>query len=75
MEMSNHQLVHPISKPILSQQEKYIKAFHVSQKLASLASEAPMREFNEKLRCLEEIARIWECGGYFSVDEYCGEGW
>ena len=68
-------VVHPISKPILSQQEKYRKAFHVSQKLASLASEAPMREFNEKLRCLEEIARIWECGGYFSVDEYCGEGW
>ena len=67
-------VVHPISKPILSQQEKYRKAFHVSQKLASLASEAPMREFNEKLRCLKEIARIWECEGYFSVDKHCGEG-
>ena len=67
-------VVHPISRPILSQQEKYRKAFHVSQKLASLASEAPMRDFNEKLRCLEEIARIWESGGYFSVDEYHKEG-
>ena len=67
-------MVQPISKPILSQQEKYRKTFHVSQRLASLASEAPMREFDEKLRCLEEIARIWESGGYFNIDEYCGEG-
>ena len=67
-------VVHLISKPILSQQEKYRKAFHASQKLASLASEAPMRKFNKKLRCLEEIARIWESGGYFSVDEYRKEG-
>ena len=44
-------VVEPTTKHILSQQEKYRKAFHVSQKLAS---EALMREFNEKLKSLEK---------------------
>ena len=67
-------VVEPVTKPILSQQEKYRKAFHITQKLASLAAEAPMREFDEKLKCLENILSIWECGGNFNVDEYCDEG-
>ena len=37
------------TKKVLSQHEKYRRAFHVTQKLASLASEAPMREIGEQL--------------------------
>jgi len=64
-------VVQPSTKSILSQQEKYRKAYHVTQKLASLASEAPMREFGEKLKYLEKILSIWEHGGNFNLDEYC----
>ena len=34
---------------VLSQQDKYRKASHVTTKLTSLVSEAPMREFKQKL--------------------------
>ena len=34
---------HMKSKPILSQHDKYHKAFHVAQKLSTVVSESPMR--------------------------------
>ena len=37
------------TKPILSRHNKYRKAFHVAQKLSTVVSESPMREFKEKL--------------------------
>lgn len=52
---------------VLSQHEKFRKANHVMQKLASLASEVSMKEFNVRLACLE--GSIWEQGGYLSVIE------
>ena len=58
---------------VLSQHEKFRKANHVTQKLASLASEVSMKEFNVRLACLEEITKIWERGGYLSVIECCDD--
>lgn len=40
------------SSRILSQHEKYRRAFGVAQKLASLASEIPMNEYHHALECL-----------------------
>ena len=37
----------PSTKKVLSQHEKYRRAYHVTQRLTSLASVAPMREFGE----------------------------
>lgn len=48
---------------VLSQHEKLN---HLTQKLASLASEVSMKEFNVRLACLEAIIKIWEQGGYLS---------
>ena len=48
---------------VLSQQDKYRKASHITTKLASLVSEAPMREFKQKLSTLEDILKVWEQGG------------
>ena len=39
---------------VLAQQDKYRKASHITTKLASLVSEAPMREFKQKLSTLED---------------------
>ena len=53
---------HMKTKPILSQHDKYRKAFHVAQKLSTVVSESPMREFNEKLAILEKLLEMWEQG-------------
>jgi zinc finger SWIM domain-containing protein 3 len=50
------------TKPILSQHDKYRKAFRITQKLTSIVSEAPMREFEEKLESLKRIVHMWETG-------------
>ena len=50
------------TKPILSQHDKYRKAFHVTQKLSTVVSESPMREFNEKITVLEKLLEMWEQG-------------
>jgi len=56
---------------VLSQHEKFKKANSITQKLATLASEASMKEFNSRA-CLKEIAKIWEQRDHLSV-EYCEE--
>lgn len=50
------------TKPILSQHDKYHKAFRVTQKLTSILSEAPMREFEEKLGTVKKLIQIWQDG-------------
>jgi len=47
---------------ILSQQDKYRKAFHVAQRLSGVVSESPMREFNEKMQVLKRLLNLWEQG-------------
>lgn len=54
--------IHMKTKPILSQHDMYRKAFHVTQKLSTVVSESPMREFNEKLATLEKLLEMWEQG-------------
>ncbi|XP_028417229.1 zinc finger SWIM domain-containing protein 3-like [Dendronephthya gigantea] len=49
-------------KRILSQHEKYRKAFATCQTLASCVSEFPMREFHEKAAVLEKILMYWRNG-------------
>ena len=48
------------TQPILSQQDKYRKAFHVAQRLSGVVSESPMREFNEKMQVLKRLLNLWE---------------
>jgi len=59
-------------RAVLSQHEKFRKANSIAQKLATLASEVSMKEFNSRLACLEEVTKIWERGGHLSV-ECCDE--
>lgn len=59
----------PSTHQVLSQHEKYRKAYHVTQKLASLASEAPMREFGEQLATLEKLFALWQNGSQAVVVE------
>ena len=61
------------TQKVLSQHEKYRKAYHVTQKLASLASEAPMREFGEQLATLEKILALWQKGSQAVVSEFTGD--
>lgn len=53
---------HVKTKPVLSQHDKYRKSFHVAQRLASVVSDSPMREFNEKLATLNRLLHMWEQG-------------
>ena len=55
------------SSRILSQHEKYRKAFGIAQKLASLASEIPMKEYHYALECLQKIVEMWEKGKHVAV--------
>ena len=59
----------PSTQQVLSHHEKYRKAYHVTQKLASLASEAPMREFGEQLVTLEKLLALWQNGSQAVVVE------
>ena len=45
-------------RAVLSQHEKFRKANSVAQKLATLASEVSMKEFNSRLACLKEITKF-----------------
>ena len=58
---------------VLSQQDKYRKASHITTKLASLVSEAPMREFKQKLSTLEDILKVWEQCGRCTIQECEGQ--
>ena len=59
----------PSTKKVLFQHEKYCRAVHVTQKLASLASEAPMREFGEQLGTLEKFLTLHQNGSQAVVVE------
>ena len=59
-------------RAVLSQHEKSRKANRITQRLATLASEVSMKDFNSRLACLEEIAKIWEQGDHVSVE--CCDG-
>ena len=48
------------SSRILSQHEKYRKAFGIAEKLASLASEIPMNEYHYALESLQKLVEMWE---------------
>ena len=58
---------------VLAQQDKYRKASHITTKLASLVSEAPMREFKQKLSTLEDILKVWKQGGRCTIQECEGQ--
>lgn len=57
------------TKSILSQQEKYHKAFRTAQKITSILSEAPMREFEGKLATLKTLMQLWEKGAEVIIEE------
>ena len=47
---------------VLSESEKYRKAFTLAQKLASVASHLSMRSFQYGIHCIEQIVNAWEQG-------------
>eukprot|EP00794_Sanderia_malayensis_P004033 gene4033-4576_t len=47
------------TRKVLSQHEKYRKAFATAPKLASVSSEIPMRQFNSHLDVLKTILSAW----------------
>ena len=59
------------TNPILSQHEKYRKVFHLTQKLATVVSEATMREYDEKVSILEQLLKFWQ--GDDVVQHKCNE--
>jgi predicted transcriptional regulator len=49
-----------VGKKILSQHEKYRKAFSIAQKIATVASEASGKQFDERLSCLKKLLGAWQ---------------
>lgn len=47
-------------KKVLCQSDRYKKAFQISQRLATLVAEAPLREFNTRLEVLKNLCHVWE---------------
>lgn len=62
------------TKPILSQHEKYHKAFRITQKLTSIVSEAPMREYEGKLATIKKLVEIWEKGSEVVIQDATSAG-
>ena len=56
---------------VLSQHEKYRKCHLITSKLASLASESTMGEFNQRYSVLLELMSFWESGKMAYVMEAC----
>ena len=67
IEISQH-----VSEPILSEQQKYRKAFQVAQSLSQQLSTFGMRDFNDGLETLESLSRIWGKGKKAIVEELSG---
>lgn len=59
------------SPRVLSQHEKYRKCHLITSKLASLASEATVGEFNQRYGVLLELMSYWESGKMAYVVEAC----
>ena len=57
IEISQH-----VTEPILSEQQKYRKAFQVAQSLSQQLSTFGMRDFTDGLETLESLSRIWGKG-------------
>ena len=45
---------------VLSQHQKYRKAFAIGQKLATIVSYTSTREFSYAIQCLEKVLKAWE---------------
>ena len=69
---------------VLSQHEKYRKCYQITSKLASLASESTMGEFNQCYEVLLKLMSCWEsgkmayimdaCEGQYSSFHCCNQG-
>ena len=57
-------------KRILSQHEKYRKAFDVAKQLASICSEVTTREYPSYLGVLEDLLEHWRMGQRVSLKQY-----
>lgn len=63
IEISTH------TSAVLSEQQKYRKAFKVAQRLCQQVSTFGMRDFNEGLDVLQSVANLWNEGKKVSVGE------
>ena len=52
---------------VMTQSQKYKKAFVEAQKLATLASEVSTVRFTEHLEVLHQLAKLWESGQQAAV--------
>ena len=67
IEISQH-----VSEPILSEQQKYRKAFKISQSLSQQLSTFGMRDFNDGIEVLQSVADLWRKGKKIFVGEAAG---
>ena len=58
--LATYQLAFSDTSRVLSQHEKYRKCHLVTTKLASLASESILREFNQRYELLLELMGYWQ---------------
>lgn len=61
-----------VSEPILSEQQKYRKAFKLGQALSQQLSTFGMRDFNDGIEVLQAVSHLWEKGKKIFVEEATG---
>ncbi|XP_076116151.1 uncharacterized protein LOC143083747 isoform X2 [Mytilus galloprovincialis] len=67
------QVVDPRNTTLLSENQKYKKAFFVAQKLAAACSAVGMKEFMSRMKLLTEIEELWKNNHTVEVEDSCTE--
>ncbi|XP_076116154.1 uncharacterized protein LOC143083747 isoform X4 [Mytilus galloprovincialis] len=65
------QVVDPRNTTLLSENQKYKKAFFVAQKLAAACSAVGMKEFMSRMKLLTEIEELWKNNHTVEVEDSC----
>lgn len=69
---NNIEITHHVSEPILSEMQKYRKAFKIAQTLSQQLSSFGMRDFNDGIEVLQAVSHLWEKGKKVFVEEATG---
>ena len=67
IEISQH-----VSEPVLSETQKYRKAFKIAQTLSHQLSTFGMRDFNDGIEVLQSVSHSWDKGKKVFVEEATG---
>ncbi|XP_070194418.1 serine/arginine repetitive matrix protein 2-like [Littorina saxatilis] len=64
----------PVRTRVLSQNERYNKAFRVAQRLCAVVAELPFRQFSQAMNVMEDLAQAWENGRFVELRVFNGPG-